>query len=280
MFMETVSTLFDSVDSNRTLKLTLEEQIRKSAQLLQTLQSSGTMIESLVRGQFKELEKGVLDRFESEIEYLSMRVGLLEKHQGLTAPAPPPATTTTPVLATQSISGSSAKRGATIRFATAGSSNNGPNSLPSPPSAGNSSAPHSGTSPLRHSSMTEDVDEMKEGTLPTPPLNKKQDSLVMELDVQVEDQDQSKGEDRSSPVEDEDEAMGEEEPSAASSYRSSSASAASPPSSTTGDYNESVKKLQERIAKLEKGHEANAAAAASKSTSPESTTASLTTSVA
>jgi len=273
MFMETVSTLFDSVDSNRTLKLTLEEQIRKSAQLLQTLQSSGTMIESLVRGQFKELEKGVLDRFESEIEYLSMRVGLLEKHQGLTAPAPPPAATTTPVLATQSISGSSGKRGATIRFATAGSSNHGPTSLPSPPSAGNSSAPHSGTSPLRHSSMTEDVDEMKEGTLPTPPLNKKQDSLVMELDVQEEEQDQEsqgKGEERNSPMEDEDEAMGEEEPGAAS-----------PPSSTTGDYSASVKKLQERIAKLEKGHEANAAAAASKSTtSPEPTTASLTTAVA
>ncbi|GJJ78201.1 hypothetical protein EMPS_10560 [Entomortierella parvispora] len=275
MFMETVSTLFDSVDSTRTLKLTLEEQIRKSAQLLQTLQSSGTMIESLVRGQFKELEKGVFDRFESEIEYLSMRVGILEKHQGLTAPPPPPSTTTTPVLATQSISG---KRGATIRFATAGSNSHGPTSLPSPPSASSNSA-QSGTSPLRHSSKTEDVDEMKEGTLPTPPLNKKQDSLVMELDVEEENQERSKEEERNSPVEDEDEAMGEEEP--VSSYRSSSASAASPPSSTTGDYNASVKKLQERIAKLEKGHEANAAAAASKSaTTPEPTPAPLTTAVA
>ncbi|KAI7829610.1 hypothetical protein BC939DRAFT_387797, partial [Gamsiella multidivaricata] len=86
MFIETVSNLFDSVDSSRSLKYTLEEQVRKSAQLLQTLQASGTMIENLVRGQFKELEKGVIERFESEIEHLSARVRQLEEHQGLTPP--------------------------------------------------------------------------------------------------------------------------------------------------------------------------------------------------
>ncbi|KAG0048406.1 hypothetical protein BGZ83_006614 [Gryganskiella cystojenkinii] len=273
MFMETVSTLFDSVDSSRSLKLTLEEQIRKSAQLLQTLQSSGTMIESLVRGQFKELEKGVLDRFESEIEYLSTRVELLEKHQGLTPPpAPVAAATTTPVLATQSTAGNSAKRSTTIRFATSGngsSSGNhghsGPSSLPSPPSASNNNGHMSGSSPLRHSQKSQDAEDMKDGTLPTPPLNKKQDSLAMEVEEEEEIDPRRRSqsqdaEDQSERVNDEDETMGEEESS------HSASSGASPPSSTpAGDYHASVKKLQERIAKLEKGHEAAAAAAAAAS---------------
>ncbi|KAI9239183.1 MAG: hypothetical protein BYD32DRAFT_359248, partial [Podila humilis] len=89
VFMETISGLYDSVDSTKSLKYTLEEQIRKSAQLLQTLQASGTMIESLVRGQFKELEKGVIDRFENELEHLAVRVKALEEHQGLTTPPVP-----------------------------------------------------------------------------------------------------------------------------------------------------------------------------------------------
>ncbi|KAF9303814.1 hypothetical protein BGZ91_009045, partial [Linnemannia elongata] len=106
-FMETVSNLFDSVDSSRSLKHTLEEQIRKSAQLLQTLQSSGTMIESLVRGQFKELEKGVLEKFESELDHLSARVRQLEEHQGLTPPpkkariSPPTAAAATVTVSSQ-----------------------------------------------------------------------------------------------------------------------------------------------------------------------------------
>ncbi|KAF9205644.1 hypothetical protein BGZ49_003739 [Haplosporangium sp. Z 27] len=212
-FMETISNLFDSVDSSRSLRFTLEEQIRKSAQLLQTLQSSGTMIESLVRGQFKELEKGVLEKFEGELEYLSTRVRLLEEHQGLT---PPPkkarVSTTTP---SKNNSSSSAMTGVTSTTVESTASNG---SLPSPPSG---SSKVLGTS----------VSELKEGTLPTPPFNKNQDSAM-----EVED----------------------EEPSTVSSTSTSASS--SPPRDQPSEYHSSVKKLQERVASLEKRQETTAQA--------------------
>ncbi|KAG0229720.1 hypothetical protein BGX31_006138 [Mortierella sp. GBA43] len=196
-FMDTVSNLFDSVESSRSLKNTLDEQIRKSAQLLQTLQSSGTMIESLVRGQFKELEKGVIDRFESELEYLSERVRALEEHQGLT---PPPKKTR--------ISVSSPSKNSTGA------------SLPSPPSGES-----------KTSSNLDSGSDLKEGTLPTPPLNKNQDSAM-----EVED---------------------EESPAEGSSSNSASSS---PPRDPPAEYHSSVKKLQEQVAKLEKRQETAAQA--------------------
>ncbi|KAF9965305.1 hypothetical protein BGZ70_005086 [Mortierella alpina] len=213
MFMDTVSNLFDSVDSSRSLKYTLEEQIRKSAQLLQTLQASGTMIENLVRGQFKELEKGVIERFESDIEHLTARVRQLEEHQGLTpppkvvkavAPAPLSVATSTPPTSTSSSSAmtgvatSSTGVGAgagSAAAATAGSATVEVSMVTEPSPA---SAPRSGSAP-------------SDGTLPTPPLTKSQDTAsAMEI---------------------------EDEEEAAKGSRA---------------YNSTVKNLQERVADLEK----------------------------
>ncbi|CAO3568009.1 unnamed protein product [Mortierella alpina] len=199
-FIETVSNLFDSVDSTRSLKSTLEEQIRKSAQLLQTLQSSGTMIESLVRGQFKELEKGVLEKFEGELEHLSARVRQLEEHQGLKPPAKKARTS-------EATAGGNAMTGVVS------------SSLPLP-SSGATASSKSGTTA---------ESELKDGTLPTPPFNKNQDS-AMEIE--------------------------EEEPVASTS---TSASSSPPPSrDQSSDYKSSVKKLQERVASLEQRQEATA----------------------
>ncbi|KAF9308387.1 hypothetical protein BG003_011171 [Podila horticola] len=153
MFMETVSTLFDSVDSTRSLKYTLEEQIRKSAQLLQTLQASGSMIESLVRGQFKELEKGVIERFEGEIEHLTTRVRLLEEHQGLTPPPPPPKK-----KASSAPVSSSSMTGVTSTNAS--SETNGASST---------------------------VTSGSNGTLPSPPLTKTQDGSSSAMEVEDEE---------------------------------------------------------------------------------------------
>jgi len=161
MFMETVSNLFDSVDSNRSLKYTLEEQIRKSAQLLQTLQASGTMIENLVRGQFKELERGVIDRFDSEIEHLNARVKQLEEHQGLTPPPKKPKVSTTSGQSTSTPPSSSAMTGVTH-------STNGTSDAAAPSTA--EITAESNSSP-------------NSGTLPTPPLTKNQDtSSAMEVE--------------------------------------------------------------------------------------------------
>ncbi|KAF9414471.1 hypothetical protein BGZ94_000381 [Podila epigama] len=218
VFLETISNLYDSVDSTKSLKFTLEEQIRKSAQLLQTLQASGTMIESLVRGQFKELEKGVIERFESELEYLAVRVTALEAHQGLTAP-PAPAkrvvatsstttsasstttttTTTTATTTARTQSSASAMTGVTSTAAA----------LPSPPSNG----------PTKVSNN---------GTLPTPPLSKTQES-----------EDPTEPSEDATPMEVEDD---------------DSNVVATPPreKAHSTEYHSSVKKLQERVADLEK----------------------------
>ncbi|KAF9133254.1 hypothetical protein BGW39_010172 [Mortierella sp. 14UC] len=171
MFMETVSNLFDSVDSSRSLKYTLEEQIRKSAQLLQTLQASGTMIENLVRGQFKELERGVIERFESEIDHLNARVRQLEEHQGLT---PPPRKPKTTASASNSTATPPTSKGATGTAAGASSSTTA--SGPSPMEAVDQTT-SSPTPPHRDSASP------KHGTLPTPPFNKSQDtSTAMEVE--------------------------------------------------------------------------------------------------
>ncbi|KAF9153132.1 hypothetical protein DFQ26_000666 [Actinomortierella ambigua] len=190
--MDTVSNLFDQVDSSKSLKYTLEEQIRKSAQLLQTLQSSGSMIETLVRGQFKELEKGVIDRFEGEIEHLVARVKQLEEQAGLT---PPLRKVKTPKASPSSSSNSSAQASSTANntsssAATAASGNSAQGaaasrassplstnkmmvespseSLPSPPANGSSAS----------SSMS-----VNDSTLPTPPLAKSQGSgMDMDMD--------------------------------------------------------------------------------------------------
>ncbi|KAG0343661.1 hypothetical protein BG005_002265 [Podila minutissima] len=185
VFMETISGLYDSVDSTKSLKYTLEEQIRKSAQLLQTLQASGTMIESLVRGQFKELEKGVIERFENELEHLAVRVKALEEHQGLTTPpAPKKARTQAPTPSSSSMTGvtSTARSGS-----------------PSPSKVSNN------------------------GTLPTPPLSKTQEEALSSSTA--------------SPMEVEDDE-----------------SVTTPPreKSHSTEYHSSVKKLQERVADLEK----------------------------
>ncbi|KAF9901898.1 hypothetical protein EC991_005575 [Linnemannia zychae] len=221
-FMETVSNLFDSVDSSRSLKYTLEEQIRKSAQLLQTLQSSGTMIESLVRGQFKELEKGVLDKFEAELEHLSARVRQLEEHQGLT---PPPkkartasSTTTTAGSSAVTVSAQNAMTGVV-------STSNSTSTLSS-----SSSSPKSSSSPL-HSQHHHNGSgsSMKDGMLPTPPLNKTQDSAM-----EVED---------------------EEELPTAPPTESTTPPPQQDQAGSSSEYRSSVKKLQERVASLEKRQE-------------------------
>ncbi|GET01745.1 hypothetical protein RCL_jg7600.t1 [Rhizophagus clarus] len=59
-FMQLFDTFYDTVADTRSLKTTLEEQIRKTTTLLQTLQASGSMIESLVRGHFREMQREVV----------------------------------------------------------------------------------------------------------------------------------------------------------------------------------------------------------------------------
>ncbi|KAF9931360.1 hypothetical protein FBU30_010395 [Linnemannia zychae] len=228
-FMETVSNLYDSVDSSRSLKYTLEEQIRKSAQLLQTLQSSGTMIESLVRGQFKELEKGVIEKFESELDHLSARIRQLEEHQGLTPPPKKPCTTASSSSTTAAASTSS--QNAMTGVVSTSNSTSTLSSSSSSPKAGSASPMASSPS---HSHHTGSGSSVKDGMLPTPPLSKSQDSAM-----EVEDE--------------------EELPTAPPAVDSTGATTPPPQQQdreeSPSEYSSSVKKLQERVANLEKRQE-------------------------
>uniref|UniRef100_A0A1D1YUQ4 Uncharacterized protein n=1 Tax=Anthurium amnicola TaxID=1678845 RepID=A0A1D1YUQ4_9ARAE len=59
-FINLFESFYDTVADTRSLKVTLEDQIRKTTTLLQTLQASGSMIESLVRGHFREMQREVV----------------------------------------------------------------------------------------------------------------------------------------------------------------------------------------------------------------------------
>ncbi|CAG8565105.1 hypothetical protein C2G38_2180060 [Gigaspora rosea] len=59
-FIHLFDNFYDTVSDTRSLKTTLEDQIRKTTTLLQTLQASGAMIESLVRGHFREMQREVI----------------------------------------------------------------------------------------------------------------------------------------------------------------------------------------------------------------------------
>ncbi|EIE85492.1 hypothetical protein RO3G_10202 [Rhizopus delemar RA 99-880] len=55
-YLQPFEHLFDTIETTRTLKTTLDDQIRRSSSLMQTLQASATTIEGLVRNQVKEAQ--------------------------------------------------------------------------------------------------------------------------------------------------------------------------------------------------------------------------------
>ncbi|CAO3615386.1 unnamed protein product [Mucor hiemalis] len=78
-FMQPFEHLFDTIETTRTLKSTLDDQIRRSSTLLQTLQASSSTIEGLVRNQIKEVQRDILYRMEDSLDNLFTRITELEK---------------------------------------------------------------------------------------------------------------------------------------------------------------------------------------------------------
>ncbi|CAG8477341.1 7564_t:CDS:2 [Ambispora leptoticha] len=74
-FINLFDSLYDTVADSRNLKSTLEDQIRKSSTLLQTLQASGSMVESLVRGHFREMQRDIV----KDLMTLEKRITKVEK---------------------------------------------------------------------------------------------------------------------------------------------------------------------------------------------------------
>ncbi|KAI9312490.1 hypothetical protein BX666DRAFT_1987888 [Dichotomocladium elegans] len=77
-FLQPFEQLFETIETTRTLKSTLDEQIRRSSTLMQTLQASSTTIEGLVRNQIKEAQKELMVELDGALESILGRIEKLE----------------------------------------------------------------------------------------------------------------------------------------------------------------------------------------------------------
>ncbi|KAI9355215.1 hypothetical protein BD770DRAFT_391473 [Pilaira anomala] len=77
-YLQPFEHLFDTIETTRTLKSTLDDQIRRSSSLMQTLQASATTIEGLVRNQVKEAQWGTMSQMEQTVDALIRRIEVIE----------------------------------------------------------------------------------------------------------------------------------------------------------------------------------------------------------
>lgn len=77
-YLQPFEHLFDTIETTRTLKSTLDDQIRRSSSLMQTLQASATTIEGLVRNQVKEAQWEMMSQLEQTMDGLVCRIEAIE----------------------------------------------------------------------------------------------------------------------------------------------------------------------------------------------------------
>jgi hypothetical protein len=74
-FLQPFEYLYDHIEQTRVLKTSLDDQIRRSSSLMQTLQSSSTMVESIVRRQVRDM---VDEKFDQKLRDCTERITRLE----------------------------------------------------------------------------------------------------------------------------------------------------------------------------------------------------------
>ncbi|CAO3595137.1 unnamed protein product [Absidia cylindrospora] len=89
-FLQPFEHLFDTIETTRTLKSTLDDQIRRSSTLLQTLQASSTTVEGLIRSYVKEMQRDMTSRMDEVLESMVKRIGQLESKLDMTGEPLPP----------------------------------------------------------------------------------------------------------------------------------------------------------------------------------------------
>ncbi|KAG0746679.1 hypothetical protein G6F57_003948 [Rhizopus arrhizus] len=92
LFLQPFEYLYDNLEQTRKLKMTLDDEIRRSANLVQTLQSSTDLIESLVR---KYVHEMMDPRLENHLKKCEERIASLERRitfQTIPSPASSPTT--------------------------------------------------------------------------------------------------------------------------------------------------------------------------------------------
>lgn len=83
-FLSAFETLYDQGEVAGRLQNQLRDQLRKTSTLLQTLQTSGHMIEGLVRGHFMEMNAQRSERIAKDMSDLSRRISVIEETLGIT----------------------------------------------------------------------------------------------------------------------------------------------------------------------------------------------------
>ncbi|ORZ17375.1 hypothetical protein BCR42DRAFT_351648 [Absidia repens] len=94
-FLQPFDHLFDTIETTRALKTTLDDQIRRSSTLLQTLQASSTTVEGLVRGHVKEMQNDMASKVDQVLDSMIKRIGQLESKLDLTDGSSSSSSTTT-----------------------------------------------------------------------------------------------------------------------------------------------------------------------------------------
>jgi hypothetical protein len=82
--------MYDQSEHAHHLVSALNEQVRHSASLLQTLQASGSMIEGLVRGHFREMQAQMGEKFGMALTDLNRRMKGIEDRLGIERPSESP----------------------------------------------------------------------------------------------------------------------------------------------------------------------------------------------
>jgi polyhydroxyalkanoate synthesis regulator phasin len=97
-FLQPFEHLFDTIETTRALKSTLDDQIRRSSTLLQTLQASSTTVEGLIRSHVKEMQRDMTTKMDEVLDAMKKRIGQLESKLDVAGESPPsalPSSTTT-----------------------------------------------------------------------------------------------------------------------------------------------------------------------------------------
>jgi CHASE3 domain sensor protein len=67
------------------LKSTLDDQVRRSSSLLQSLQSHNSMVENMVKSHMKEIQREISEKIDQKFDEIIQRISSLEgtsNHQG------------------------------------------------------------------------------------------------------------------------------------------------------------------------------------------------------
>ncbi|KAI9287659.1 hypothetical protein BC943DRAFT_358177 [Umbelopsis sp. AD052] len=77
-FLQPFEHLFENIEITRTLKSTLDDQVRRSSSLMQSLQSHNSMVENMVKNHMKEIQREISDKIDQRFDEVIHRISALE----------------------------------------------------------------------------------------------------------------------------------------------------------------------------------------------------------